>query len=48
MFSNDIKNLIRKLSNRKTLFVGLGNKQRHDDAVGLYIVENLKTLLKKI
>ncbi|MEA2103982.1 MAG: hydrogenase maturation protease [Candidatus Cloacimonadota bacterium] len=42
MFSDNIKNLIKKVQNRKTLFVGLGNKRRRDDAVGLYIVENLQ------
>lgn len=42
MLSKDITELIRKVSKKKTLFVGLGNKQRRDDAVGLYIVETLQ------
>jgi Ni,Fe-hydrogenase maturation factor len=47
MFSDNIKNLINTSKNKKTLFVGLGNYLRHDDGVGLYIVEKLSQKIKK-
>ena len=47
MFSDKLKNLVNTISDKKTLFIGLGNYLRHDDAVGLYIVRQLKQKVKK-
>ena len=47
MFSDKLKVLINTISDKKTLFVGLGNYLRHDDAIGLYIVRKLKKEIKK-
>ena len=47
MFSDKLKALISTISDKKTLFVGLGNYLRHDDAIGLYIVQQLKEEIKK-
>ena len=47
MFSDKLKALISTISDKKALFVGLGNYLRHDDAVGLYSVKQLKQKIKK-
>jgi len=47
MFSDKLKNLINTISDKETLFIGLGNYLRQDDAVGLYIVKQLKRKIKK-
>jgi len=48
MHSNELKKLFLSIKDEKTLFVGLGNYQRGDDAVGLYVIERLKSKKKKI
>lgn len=47
MHSDELKKLFTSLKDKKTLFVGLGNYQRGDDAVGLYIIEQLQSKCKK-
>jgi len=47
MLSDELKNLFTSIKNKNTLCVGLGNYQRGDDAVGLYIVNNLQKKCKK-
>ncbi|MCK4359970.1 MAG: hydrogenase maturation protease [Candidatus Cloacimonetes bacterium] len=47
MFSDKLKDLINTISDKETLFVGLGNYLRQDDAVGLYFVKQLKQKVKK-
>lgn len=47
MFSDKIKDLIDTISGKKTLFIGLGNYLRQDDAIGLYIAKRLKQELNK-
>jgi Ni,Fe-hydrogenase maturation factor len=47
MHSDEIKKLFTSAKDKKTLFVGLGNYQRGDDAVGLYIIEQLQSKCKK-
>lgn len=47
MFSDKLKTLINSISDKKTIFVGLGNYLRHDDAIGLYIVQQLREEIKK-
>ncbi len=47
MHSNELKKLFLSIKDEKTLFVGLGNYQRGDDAVGLYVIERLKSKCKK-
>ncbi len=41
-----LKELLDKIKNKKVVFVGLGNKIKKDDSVGLYIVEKLKNFLQ--
>ena len=47
MHSDELKKLFTSIKDKRTLFVGLGNYQRGDDAVGLYIVEQLQSKYKK-
>ena len=47
MHSDELKKLFVSIKDKKTLFVGLGNYQRGDDAVGLYVVETLQSTCKK-
>jgi len=47
MHSDELKKLFISIKDKRTLFVGLGNYQRGDDAVGLYIVEQLQSKYKK-
>jgi len=47
MHSDELKKLFTSIKDKRTLFVGLGNYQRGDDAIGLYIVEQLQSKYKK-
>jgi len=47
MHSDELKKLFTSIKDKRILFVGLGNYQRGDDGVGLYIVEQLKSKCKK-
>jgi|GEM_PF-5196557 len=47
MHSDELRELFTSIKNKKTLFVGLGNYQRGNDAVGLYIVKTLQKKCKK-
>jgi len=47
MHSDELKRLFTSIKDKRTLFVGLGNYQRGDDATGLYIVEQLQSKCKK-
>jgi len=47
MHSDELKKLFTSAKDKKSLFVGLGNYRRGDDAVGLYIIEQLQSKCKK-
>jgi len=47
MHSDELRELFTLIKNKRILFVGLGNYNRGDDAVGLYMVNNLKKKCKK-
>lgn len=47
MHSNELKTLFESIKDKEILFAGLGNYQRGDDAVGLYIIEQLQSKCKK-
>jgi len=47
MHSDELKKLFTSIKDKRTLCVGLGNYQRGDDAVGLYIIEQLQSKCKK-
>jgi len=47
MHSDELKLLFSSIKDKSILYVGLGNSQRGDDAVGLYIIEQLQSNCKK-
>ncbi len=42
MIENSLYKLKEILSNNNILFVGIGNALKSDDAIGIYIVNNIK------
>jgi len=48
MLSTRISNLLQKIKNKKTLFIGLGNEKRGDDGIAIYLTKKLKDCKKKI
>lgn len=41
------REFLTSITDKKTIFVGLGNEERGDDAIGLYIIKSLATKIKK-